>query len=862
MNPQQQPPYAQMTARTNAVQPAQMHGGASAHQQQQQQQQQKQQQFNNSTKGAGRASVTGQMGGVQFKADSRSGNNYLGYGLAAVQWGLVIFLTVGAIWFYVRLPQEGYQDVILQGFHSKHHRLFIQRNMVNVYNHTTLGLAVFQGGLLIGSPTIPGSGLLIVNKRNNVGQMVNLEHLQQHVVEETEDHLYVHDTDGSIKSDVRKRGVDAYSPVSLYSGINIRDQSNIAMNGGDIIGVDTIVASEIFANVRSQKNASSAQTAQISVGMAVGFQINGSVGLGFAQNPEASEPLVVQSYYLNDDDADQLAAVRFNEQKFAVFYLNASAGALVYKVGTVDANNRATYQSGPGSVILNAGVLGTDMFACSLEEEDGTGASTVLVVYKSAINNALYARVCDLSVPTAPVCGPSTNTSLGDAGVNGVLVYSATGIVLQSLTCLTHPSDGALTTKRWFAVAWTDSVSGLQLAQQIQANVALPLPVSTVATATRIVGIVNNLTDTSTSTDLAGFVEGSIAVERLQGGNFVTFWRTGASHNQGKFEVDYINETALEIQLATRSPVEFVTSYDNLGVETWVFDVSVSQREPYLIGGYKQTIYVAYNIGPSVFGELFFSTLAVPASAAAPIGASPWITSGTIEFSNDVNPQYTYSFPNSAQISVEGICSNQALVSYVSGGVGVAQVGYTVLVNMAPTQACVDAGICGSVSTRAPYSSSVPYLGFTMWRTLASDGFDCSSDSLSTFVTVFSAYADIDYYNTTIFGAPGVAGEYTVSYAPLDTPRQVMGVVSAVYGASEIVSYITTGEINICYTTYTIDGRQCPFEAPAPVYSCPSGHLTFSPYCADADVNSPSQLVGYTDIWGNLQVQPQVQNAF
>ena len=829
-----------------------------------------QQQYEQSTKGGAFLDdlhLTGDMGGVHLGGegdeygDPTPGTNYFWTFLALLQWAILIFLLIGAIWFYVRLPQETHYDAILQGIHTKHHRLFIQRNMVSIYNHTIVGLAVLQGGLLIGSPTIPGSGLLIVNKRNAVGQLVPLDHLAEHVVEETEEHLYVHDPEGIHKTDMRKRGIQAYSPASLYSGINIRDQSNIAMNGGDILGVDNIVATSISANVQSQKNGSSAQAAEIQVGMAVGFQINGTLGLGFAPNPGSRAPIVEQEYYLDSDDEDSFTAVRFNEQKFATIYRNSTGGPLLAIVGTLDANNYATYQGGASSILLDAGVVGHDLQACSLEAEDGTGASTVLIVYKSAIDQDLYARVCDLSVPTAPVCGPSTNVSTGDAGVNGVYVYAAANIALQSLTCLVHPTDGATTTKRWFVVAWTDSVSGLEMAQQIDANVALPLPNTTVVTATRIVGIVDNLTDTSTSTDLANIGKGAIEVERLQGGNFVTAWRTGTFLTEGKYEIDYINVTALVLQLVSRSPTLFVNAYDNLADADWQFDISVSQREPYLLGGEKQTIFVAYNVGPSSYGLLFFSTLAVPANVASPVGSSPWITSGRVQFSNDVNPLYTYAFPGSAGIFVEGVCANQAIVSFVTGGVGVPQWGYTVLVNMAPTQACIDTGACGAVSTRVPYSSGIPYLSFTLWRTLASDSFDCEA-SLTPFVTTYASYVDEDYFNSTINVSPGVVGEYTVSYAPLDRPRQVAGVVSAVYVTEELVSYVSTGEINVCDTMYTVDGRMCPFEAPAPVYACSSGLLTFSPYCADTDVNSPGQLVGYTDVLGNLQVRPVIRYAF
>lgn len=854
---QGQPPYH--TVHPNGIdtvfvplQQQQAHGGAPANAQQ----------YNDSTKGAG-LSATGEMGGVKITTENESWSGWLNTGLAVLQWGLLGFVLVACFWFYVRLPTEGHQDVILQGFHTKHHRLFIGRNMVNLYNHTTLGLAVFQGGLLIGSPTIPGSGLLIVNKRSAGGQLHDLSQFDGKIVDENDTHLMVHDEDGVFARAMRKRGVQAYTPESLYSGINIRDDSNIAMAGGDILGVNTITAQTIVGNVRSQKNGTSAQVAQIERGMAVGFQINGSLGLGFAPNPEALGPLVMQEFYLNTGGTDDgLASVRFNEQKFAVLRQNASGGPVLAIVGTLDANNRATYQGGAASIVLPAGTLGADMRACSFEEEDGTGASVVLVVYKSAIDNNLYARVCDLSVPNAPVCGPSTNVSTGDAGVNGVYVYSASGIKLQSLTCLTHPADGSLTTKRWFVVAWTDSVSGHVMAQQIQANVALPLPNVTVATAVRKVGIVNNLTDVSTSNDLAGSPKGYIAVERLQGPNFVTAWRTDVDHSEGKFEVDYINATSLTIELASRSATPFVATYENLADAYWSFDISVSQREAYLLGGEKQSIFLAYNVGPSTYGQLFFATLEVPANAADVVGSNPWIVSSTLEFSDDINPIYTYAFPSSASITVEGICSNQAVVSYVSGGVGVSQAGFTVLVNLAPTQACIAGSVCGSITPRVPFTASVPYLTATMWRTLASDGFDCSSSALTSFVTVSALYVDVDYHNTTIYAAPGVAGEYTVSYAPLDTPRQVVGIASEVYDAEGVVSYVTTGEIDICDTAYTVDGRSCPFEAPAPVFACPSGHLTFSPYCADTSVNSPGQLVGYTDVWGNLQVQPQVQYAF
>lgn len=820
------------------------------------------QQYNNSTKGAGYIHPTGQMGGIQLIPADKSWWSTGSWGLAILQWGILAFLLIGGIWFFTQVPDYSRLEIVLEGVHTKDHRIYIQRNMVNIYNHTTLGVAVFQGGLLIGSPTIPGSGYLIVNKRNAAGKLHDLTGLNERIIEETDEHLYIHNNDGQAEFEARKRGVQAYSPASLYSGINIRDQSNIAMNGGDILGVDTITAMEIVANVRSQKNASSAQVAQMEPGMIVGFQLNGSVGLGFAQNPASLPALVKQDWYLDTDDADGLVSVRFNEEKFAVLYQNESGGPVLSIVGTLDVNNRATYQGSAASIVLPAGTLGTDMLACSFEEEDGTGANVVLVVYKSAIDNDLYARVCDLSVPTAPVCGPSTNVSTGDAGTNGVYIYAASNIVLQSLTCLTHPSDGALTTQRWFVVAWTDSASGHMMAQQIQANVALPLPVTTVVTAPRTVGIVDNLTDVSTSNDLANSGKNTIAVDRLQGPNFVTAWRTGLSQDEGKFEVDFINVTSLTIELASRSATPFVTTFDNLADAFWEWDISVSQREPHLLGGEKQTIFIVYNIGPSAYGQLFFSTLEVPAVDADVVDSDPWIVDGTVQFSNKVNPLYTYSFPASAGLMVEGICSNQALVSYVSGGVGIAQSGYVVLVNMAPTQACVDGGLCASVSTPVPYSNGAPYLATILWRTLASDGFDCSSSALSSFVTVYASYVDVDYYNTSIRVATGVAGEYTVSFAPLDTPRQVVGVISAVYEDEGLVSYITTGEINLCATTYKIDGRPCPFEAPAAVYSCPSGLPTFSLYCADTDVNSPGQLVGYSDIWGNLQVQPQVQNAF
>ena len=390
---------------------------------------------------------------------------------------------------------------------------------------------------------------------------------------------------------------------------------------------------------------------------------------------------------------------------------------------------------------------------------------------------------------------------------------------------------------------------------------ALPLPVSTVVTAARTVCIVDNLTDTSTSNDLANANKGSISVERLQGGSFVTAWRTGVNENEGKFEVDYINVTALEIQLSARSPTLFVSPTENLGLAWWQFDISVSQREPHLLGGYKQSIFVAYNIGPSTYGLLFFSTLEVPSDAALVVDSDPWITSGTVQFTNDVNPIYTYAFPSSAGLYVEGVCSNQAIVSFVSGGVGVPQRGYTVLVNLQPTQACVDTGYCASVSTRVPFSNNIPYLGFTLWRTLASDSFDCET-ILTPFVSVYASYEAADYYNSTINVSPGVVGEYTISYAPLDQPRQVAGVASAVYETDSLVSYVVSGSINVCMAPYTVDARSCPFEAPAPVYACSSGLLTFSPYCADTEVTSPGQLLGYTDILGNLEVRPVIQNAF
>lgn len=802
-----------------------------------------------------------QRGGVtqnEFEAEVQgwfTGPNAVRWMIAVnvVLVGLIIVGFVGAVYFFTTISATDRLHDVTEGFHTKNHRLFIRRNMVNVYNHTTLGLSVLQGGQLIGSPTIPGSGYLIVNKRSLEQSVAHAEEVPlddavEFIQEYDEEHDLFWDPHGELAHNMRKREVMAYHPASRYSGITFRDQSNITMNGGDIVGVNDIFARHIYV----QDNETIGSTANLQVGMAVGSLINGSLGVGFAASPVAGDPLVNQLFNLNAGGNNAFSSARFNNEKFVMLYQPTSGDQLLSIVGTVDTNNVATYSA--TGVILDTGVLGTDMQSCSLEAADGTGANVLLVVYRSVIDSNLYARVCDLTVPAVPVCGPSTNVTAGDLGLNGVLVFNgATNIRLNSITCLVHPDDGASTTMRWFVLGATDNNSGIMMAQKTNANVATALPVTIPRTPTVIVGDVDNLTDVSTSADLANGGKSVMQVDRLTFGYFVIAWRTDANKTNGKVEVNYINTTGPAIQLTTRSPDLWTSSYDNSDNAAMTFDISVSQAQSLLVTQI-QMVYVGFSIGQSDFAHMWVGILAVPVAAADAFPTTPWLATQTVEFANDINPQATLSFPQSATFSVESMCLNQVLVSYASGGTGVRQYGYTVLLNVFPSIPCELNNGCVSVSTRTPFTNTVPYYARTMWRTLASDGFTCDGSDFTQFVTAFTIYDDFAYVNTSIYSAQGVAGEYTVSYGAFDKPRQVTGIATALYANQSLVTVQTGGTVSVCRWPNTIDGYSCPFEAPSPVYACSAGYLTFSPYCTSSNLRSPGQYIGYTNIWGDLQI--------
>lgn len=783
--------------------------------------------------------------------------------LTVLSTAIAVFALIGVIWFFVRLPGEESEDAFFSRVRFHKGRYFWRAPMVAMTNYTVLGLNVLQGGMLIGSPTIPGSGYLIVNKRSlkdsnpHPEERADLHDVE--FVEEDEHNLVFKDPRGVLRENFSKRNVEWILPENgpKWSGITFTDQSNITMNGGDIVGVNDIYARHLYIAV----NETVGSTAGLELGLLVGPLINGSVARGYSPVPVAGETIVQQLFFLNEDDQDGFAVARFNNQRFIMFYLDALNGALQAIVGDVDSNNEATYSS-PAEV-LAAGVLGSDMQVCSLEGSDGTGANVAMVVYRSALDGNLYARVCDFTNAGSPTCGPSTNLTSGDLGVNGVLVYDqASNIHLNGLACQIHPDDGASTLQRWFTIGATTNNSGIMMSQQISANVSAALPVSIVRTPTVIVGNVNDLTSVSVSTDLANQGKHQMQLDRLSFGYFVIAWRTNSSHLAGKVEVNYINTTGPAIQLTTRCPQQWVSADLNTDGASWVFDISVSQRGPYLLGGEMQVVYIGYAIGQSSFGHLWTSTLGVPLTANAAFPSNPWYEQQLGQFANSVNPIYTYAYPQAATFTVEAMCTSQVLISYVGPGVSAPQSGYTVLVNAFPNQGCTGSGTCMSISSTAQFTTTLPYYALTAWRTLSSDSFVCDGTDFSQFVTAFVIYDAYSETDTLIKVGLGIAGEYSLGYGPFDVPQYVTGIVTGIYANQSLVTVQNTGNVNVCSWPYTIDGYACPFEKPGPVYACHSGYLSFSQFCAASNTLSPGQYVGYTNIWGDLELSPNAAIAF
>ena len=768
-------------------------------------------------------------------------------GVGALLVLIVYGALIGVLW-----NEEDTTDIRLSGIHVKNHRIFISRNVVAVYNLTTRGLSVLQGGQIIGSPTIPGSGYLIVNKRSVSGNNHYIGDLDFEIIEEDADQYLVAHPEEHIMKELSKRAIQTYRPESKYSGITFLDQSNITMNGGSIVNVANLYATNIFGSIRGGVNETTASNlTTLDIGLFFGPLPNGSIALGYAPIPTAGTPLINQIYELKEDDVDELELVRFNEEDFAFVYSNGSLSPLYTIAGALDpVTNRATYTQ-PGK-ILNTGVASLQMRACSFEGPTGLGANVIAVVYQSNIDGNLYARVCDLSVPTAPVCGPSTNVSTGDAAVNGVYVVDGSP-VLNDMTCLIHPDDElvAPTTLRWVVISYTSGTGGWKMAIQLNADVTVALPGTIPRTPPVLVGIVNNLTDVSTSTDLANTGQNSIQVTAIPevGGYFVVTWKTESELQAGKTEVDYIDTTGPVLVLTTRSPLEFLTVYQNAGDDDWVFRTTVGLRDA--TTGHNK-IYIGYNIEYSNFGRLVMIELATPVPSGT-FATSPWFYQEVSEFASDLNALDGTN--DASTLSVAAVCTDQVLVTYAGASTFLLpQSGITVLVNTATDQSCISLNSCVTVSSEALITNIFPYLLTTVWGSIAQSTFDCSDTGLTPFLSAVAIINGYNQYNSSLFIAPGLAGRVTVSYAPYDVPRQVTGIITGVYENITTATTQTGGSVNVCSFPYTIDGIACPFEAPAPVYACPGGYPTFSPYCTSSNARSPGPLVGYTDIYGNVQL--------
>lgn len=742
----------------------------------------------------------------------------VGSGFLLLTFCIAVIALVGAGIVFHEMPDISGVDTLtnkLRGVHAKHFRLYFQRNAVFGYNLTVTGTIFSQGGVVITNGPIPGSGYLINNKRS-------VQSAGAGAYDPTADEIAL------LRSEDPSRSARAippqYRPKPRYRGLNILDDSNITMAGGDIVGVGSIYANQIVQSFNA--TAAFINDTALQVGRAIGFLPNGSIGVGFADTPLAREPLVNEALNLATTQGNLLQLVRFNEDAFAFLYQSSAGGDVLARSGIIDpVTNRPTYT---GSTQVLAPLTLTTFRACSFEAADGTGANTVAIVYLVP-GTGLLAQVCDLSNANASACYSAP-----------VLMQVDNSTVIQSIACQVHAADvGTNSPRRWISVAFTNTVAGFVFSQRFNASVSAVTP-SDARTANRQIGLVTDLTNVSTSNDLANQPNGAIDIEYLMPGYIVVAWRTGTSLTEGRLEVEYINATALTMDLATRAPFSFVTPADNINANSWVFDMSPGVPSP---SSGIAAIFTAFNIGESITGYLQTTFLQTPVSPATTFGPTPWVYVERSEFAPNVNS--LFAFNSAGTLSVSAVCSSQAVITYsTASGYVEPQQALSVLASVKSNQTCIATQSCVALSTPAVLSLKSAYLLQTVWNSLARSAFDCAPGGFTPFFSAFTVLSDFDNVNSSVYLGVGVAGTYSISYAPLDVPRTASGIITGVFPEQGLVTYQSGGSINVCDANIQIDGLTCPFEAAAPVYACYDGSLSFSPYCTSGNVQAPAQLIG------------------
>lgn len=667
----------------------------------------------------------------------------------------------------------------------------------------------------------------------------------------------------------KKRSVDGVESVDEVEarqesyhigGIKFVNNPNgsIAMDGGNITGAGWVEVDNISGNVRNLVQGVAGRA--ISVGEGVGFINDGTLAPGYATVPSDGTPLIEQAYYLvSNSPPDQntfIQEVRFNETDYAIIYRNASSnGGIFAKRIRVNTTTNQQENLGHGQILAGGIAHVSRQFkACSFQRPDGTGMAHVFVAYIDTVFESVWGIQCDLSTVTAPVC------QVGGTGNGTALVFSGLDPHINSLTCNAVPTQETSTSARYPVIAFTDGAGtpiNTTESYAIATAESLPLqttveggwvfssrflvPAATAAvfpikiTTLRQIGAVSNLTDVSTSQDLASCIN-CIYLSPASGAYYSLAWRSNpADPTSGQTEIESVvaaPSVQPDLTLVTRWAGYWINAYDNPSNDG--YEAFAATGIP---SGDWMNIYFGFSIGDStavIATAVRYNivTLAYGTSLRTKVAIDAQAVTGSSAF---------------ISLAADGVCSNRLVVSY-SASTPRGIHGKSVVVAYESTL------LYSSVSSGAIYSNSAPYVASVVWNTYGASAFTCTG--LIPFATMFVTTDEISETNTTVFLATGYVATQALTYSSPTEADTVVGVaVTSAAAAGDTFLYQAYGEINMCDYIDTTRGVSCPYELPAPVYVCNNGAPTFSPYCTVSSVASPAQRIGFTNVDGNVLLQ-------
>lgn len=621
----------------------------------------------------------------------------------------------------------------------------------------------------------------------------------------------------------------------------------IDMDGGDIINVDVLQANIIIGDLVSVVNGSTADN--IAPGLVVGLLRGGNVSVGFNPNPLYYDPVANQAQNTLAGTSQLLRTARIGTNKTASIYFD-DAGAIQLFVTVRDDDTGDNINSAPVEVLpAGIAVLRTALVVSLGDSTYGFLNSVVLIWVNDDTSDNIYARVIDLTDPTAPVFqDPWGVNSPGFAALKTIAPR------LQDATAISHVHVASEDpSSRWIILAFSDT-TGNNSAVPLTANetaTGTPVPTSVAGgwvygfnvlanasmtplwplnyTGLRQIGTVYDLTSESNSTDLSGDCNKCIKVQYT--GVSQTFGvssRTGAGLRSLQFELEklVLPDKSLNLTADGRLAGYTLPPEYNTVPDTYMWDHGIGNVDASGI----QYLHVAYIIGGSQFGHVFTAKINNSAS-----------TSDTFTAQFGPDAEYPFSVYANGFLSIASTCADRVIVSYVNTKYG-RQETVSVLISSLTPSLCSPSG-CQYVGTRASVSSYSAYNFQTVWQNLNAQSYSCSA--LTDFFTVFATLNEFNVVNTSISMASGLVGSYSISYADNVRPVYVVGVATKYTNlTSGVVEYQSGGAFDVASTAYPIIGASCPLQTVVPVYACTNGSISISPYCASSKTTSPGPYIG------------------